>query len=62
MGFPSEVLDALEQKAIDRLWAENEDLEVPLTEVEILRRAADEREELAFFEDVMSHLFLYRGF
>ncbi len=63
MGFPTEVLDALEQETIDFLTnVYNDTARFPLTEVEIERRAAAEREELVFFEDVMSHLYLFRGF
>lgn len=64
MGFPTEVLDALEQETIDYYINEyNADPEnIPLSDVEIERRAADEREDLEFFEDVMSHLYMFRGF
>ncbi len=63
MGFPSEQLDAIENKTIFfYTYVYNDTAQSPLTEVEILRRAADVREELVFFEDVMSHLYLFRGF
>ncbi|HOX26594.1 MAG TPA: hypothetical protein PLL30_05390 [Candidatus Krumholzibacteria bacterium] len=63
MGFPSEMLDALEQEFFDFLtYVYNDTAESPLTDVEIERRAADAREELEFFEDVMAHLYLFRGF
>jgi len=63
MGFPTEVLEALEQETIDFLtFVYNDTAAFPLTEVEIERRAAEARDELAFFEDVMAHLYLFRGF
>lgn len=64
MGFPTEMLDALEQATIDSLRAANEDpdIPIPLTEIEILRRAQTARDELEFFEGVMSHLYMFRRF
>ncbi len=63
LGFPTAVLDALEQETIDFLSTTyNDTARFPLTDVEIARRAAEEREELAFFEDVMSHIYLFRRF
>ncbi len=64
MGFPTEALDALEQQTRDYYYeVYNLDPEnIPLTDVEIDRRAADAREELEFFEDVMSHLYMFRNF
>jgi hypothetical protein len=63
MGFPSSQLDAIEAQTIDFLTnVYNDTASIPLTEVEIQRRASDEREELQFFEDVMSQLYMFRGF
>jgi len=62
MGFPTEVLNALEQETIDFWYAYNDTSENDLSDVEIYRRAAQDREQLEYFEDVMSHLFLFRGF
>jgi hypothetical protein len=62
MGFPSEQLDALEQAVIDSLHIENIEDEWGWTDTYILRQAADVREELEFFEDVMMHLYMFRGF
>jgi len=63
MGFPTEMLDALQQEYFDFLtYVYNDTAESPLSEVEIERRTADAREELEFFQDVMAHLFLFRGF
>jgi len=54
MGFPTEMLDRLESEAYERIlgydWHPNE--------VQAAALAASEREELAFFENVMSHLYL----
>lgn len=62
MGFPTAALEALEQATIE-FWLEwNESATIPLTEAEILRRAADARNDLEFFEDVMSHVYMYRRF
>jgi hypothetical protein len=63
MGFPSEQLDAIEAQTIEFLtYVYNDTARIPLTEVEIQRIASDEREELEFFEDVMAHLYFFRGF
>ncbi|MBD3221850.1 hypothetical protein GF314_11475 [bacterium] len=62
MGFPTEMLDAIEQETIDFFTnVYNDTARVPLTEVEILRRAADDREELELFEGKMGHLYMFRG-
>jgi dipeptidyl aminopeptidase/acylaminoacyl peptidase len=62
MGFPTAALDALEQQTID-FWLEwNESAPIPLSESEILRRAAEARRDLEFYEDVMSHLYIFRRF
>lgn len=63
MGFPTEMLDGLEQKTYDFLtFVYNDTTPFPLTEVEIARQAAEVREELELFEDKMAHLFLFRSF
>ena len=63
MGFPSEQVDAIEQQTILFLtYVYNDTAESPLTEIEIQRRAQEVREELEFFEDVMSHIYVFRGF
>lgn len=54
MGFPTEMLDILEEQAIERIAADNPFL----NELQIIALAASEREELEFFEGVMSHLYL----
>jgi len=63
MGFPTEVLNGLERKTYEFFtFVYNDTATLPLTEVDIERRAADMREELELFEDKMAHLFLFRGF
>ena len=63
MGFPSEQVDAIEQQTILFLtYVYNDTAESPLTEIEIARRGDEVREELAFFEDVMSQIYVFRGF
>lgn len=62
LGFPTEMLNRLEEEAYQRLAAENIDLPVNerKTEVQLRAEAADERELLSFFEGVMSHLYIFR--
>lgn len=63
LGFPTSVLDWLEQDIIDYLTnVYNPSAPRPYTEVEILRIAGEKREELELYEDVMSHLYLFRRF
>ena len=66
-GFPSEMLDDLEKKAYTRIKDENYQawLDDPianplLTEVELNKRASDERRQLENFEGVMAHLYTYQ--
>jgi len=60
MGFPTEMLDRLEEEAYQRLAAENEEQGLGKTEVQLRSEAADQRDLLGFFEGVMSHLYIYR--
>ncbi len=60
MGFPTEMLDRLEEEAYQRLRQENIDEDLGLTEVQLRAAAAAEREQLSFFEGVMSHIYIYR--
>ena len=63
MGFPTEMLDALQAETIDFYTnTYNDTARFPKSEVEIERLASDEREELELFEDKMSHIYIYRGF
>jgi hypothetical protein len=57
MGFPTEMLDRLEREARERLR-----LEYPeFNDVQINELAAAERQELEYFQRVMTHLFVFRG-
>lgn len=71
LGFPTEMLDRLEEEAYQRIRQQNEyDIEhdmddgeqdyVPKSELQMRTEAADERQQLAFFEGVMSHMYFYR--
>lgn len=66
-GFPTGMLNRLEDEAYVRIKNENEQAheEDPannplLTEVELRKRAADERGQLENFEGVMAHLYMFR--
>ncbi len=58
MGFPTEILDQLEQEAYDALVEENED--GSMSEVEMRNEAAAVRNQLSFFEGVMSLIYIFR--
>lgn len=60
LGFPTEMLDRLEEEAYQRLLQENESRVPPLTEVEMREIAREERRLLEFFEGVMAHLYIFR--
>ncbi len=55
MGFPTEMLDRLEQEAYERIVAEHPDV----SETAARTAAREEREELEFFAGVMSHIYIY---
>ncbi len=57
LGFPTEMLNRLEEEAFQRLA--NADT-LGLDEVQLRALAADERRQLEFFEGVMSHIYIYR--
>lgn len=57
MGFPTEMLNRLEQESYERLAEEDT---TGLDEVQLRALAADERRQLEFFEGVMSHVYIYR--
>lgn len=57
LGFPTEMLNRLEEEAYQRIRA---DTTLTLTEVEMRDQAASERRLLEFFEGVMSHLYIFR--
>ncbi|MCB1184506.1 PD40 domain-containing protein [bacterium] len=56
LGFPTEMLNRLEEEAYQRLVVEEPDL----TEVQLREAASEERRQLEFFEGVMSHIYIYR--
>lgn len=57
VGYPSEVLDLLEEEAYQQLLENNETN--LLTEVEMRAAAAEARQQLEYFEGVMSHLYIF---
>ena len=57
LGYSTEILDQLEEEAYQRLLQNNE--ENGLTEVEMRAAAAAERQELEYFEGVMSHMYIF---
>ncbi|HPF71166.1 MAG TPA: hypothetical protein PLQ13_10890, partial [Candidatus Krumholzibacteria bacterium] len=68
VGFPTFMLDRLENESYQRIKTENElahaedpDNVALLTETQLRQQASDERRQLEYFAGVMSHLYLYRG-
>lgn len=66
-GFPSEMLDKLESDAYTRIkkqniidWEDDPINNPLLTEVELNKRASDERRQLENFEGVMAHLYSFQ--
>ncbi len=57
LGFPTEVLDQLEEEAYQALVQQNDG---SMTEVEMRSLAADQRRQLEFFEGVMSYLYIFQ--
>jgi Tol biopolymer transport system component len=60
LGFPTEMLNRLEEESYQRIKQDNEDNNRGLDEVQMRAAAADERRQLEFFEGVMSHMYIYR--
>ncbi len=58
LGFPTEMLNRLEEEAYQRLLVD--DATGNLAEVQLRALAAEERLQLEFFEGVMSHIYIYR--
>jgi len=56
LGFPTEMLDRLEEESYQDLVGEHPEL----TEVQLRSLANDQRRQLEFFEGVMSHVYIYR--
>jgi hypothetical protein len=62
MGFPTEMLSRIEEEIFQQLMAEvDEDSVAVYTEPEARVKAQLKRRDLEFFERVMSHLFIFRG-
>ncbi len=64
MGFPTEMLDSIEQDIYEQLLTQDEDPAdgiLDYTEQEAAVKAAEKRRDLEFFERVMSHLYIFRG-
>jgi len=57
LGFPTEMLDRLEEEAYIRIT--EADSNITPTEASLL--AADERQQLEYFERVMSHIYVFTG-
>ncbi|MCP4292902.1 MAG: hypothetical protein GY780_13840 [bacterium] len=58
LGFPTAILDRLEEEAYQALVQGNTD--GSLTEVEMRAMAAEERDQLEYFEGVMSPLYIFQ--
>lgn len=67
VGFPTGMLNRLEEESYQRIKDENErdhaeNPNVPLfNETQLRQLAANERQQLEYFSGVMAHLYLYRG-
>ncbi len=59
LGFPTEMLNRLEEEAYQRWVKKNEDENLGLSEVQMRENAADEVRNVEFFEGVMSHLYTF---
>jgi len=59
LGFPTEMLNDLEEKAYQTWVVRNEEEDLGLTEVQMRELAAEEVRNLEFFEGVMSHLYTF---
>jgi hypothetical protein len=60
LGFPTEMLNRLEEEAYQRIFAANEADTLGLDEVQMRTLAAEQRQNLEFFEGVMFHLYTFR--
>jgi len=60
LGFPTEMLVRLEEEAYQRIAQENQDQDLGLDEVQMRELAAEQRQNLEFFEGVMFHLYTFR--
>jgi Tol biopolymer transport system component len=59
LGFPTAMLDVLEDQAYQDIYDQNIEEGLGLTEVEMKAMAADERRLLEFFEGVMAQLYFF---
>lgn len=60
LGFPTEMLDRLEEETYQKIVIENEEQDLGLDEVQMRDLAAEERRNLEYFEGVMFHLYTFR--
>mgnify|MGYP001817011593 CR=1 FL=1 len=59
LGFPTEMLDRLEEEAYQKWVVINDEQNLGLTEVEMRTLAANEIQNLTFFTGVMSHIYTF---
>ena len=59
LGFPTEMLDRLEEEAYQRWVVRNEDEDLGLDEVQMRELASEEVRNVEFFEGVMSHIYTF---
>jgi len=59
LGFPTEMLDRLEEEAYQNWVERNEDENLGLDEVQMRQLAAEEVRNIEFFEGVMSHIYTF---
>ena len=59
LGFPTEMLDVLEERAYQDIVDDNEENNLGLTEVDMRAMAADQRRLLEFFQGVMAQLYFF---
>jgi len=60
IGFPTDMLDRLEEEAYQRIEQQNDQDETGFTEVQMRNMAAGERRLLELYQDVMSHMYIFR--
>jgi hypothetical protein len=59
LGFPTEMLVRLEEEAYQSWVARNEEEDLGLSEVQMRELAAEEVQNIEFFEGVMSHIYTF---
>lgn len=60
LGFPTEMLDRLEEESYQQWVVRNDEEDLGLTEVEMRSLAATEVQSLTFFEGVMAHIYTFQ--